>query len=447
VSSSRPPEAKVDIEIKQANKIKRVRKTLNKQDNLYEISGGLDQYRGFVVSEINAASNTIEFTNGNKIQAGETIGDQSESTLRRIQIREAIKAHLEVEAEHFKRGIKVLTLFFIDEVAKYKNYDDVGQEHPGEYALMFEEEYDALLKEFRQLEDSPYQEFLLKITASQTHEGYFSVDKKSKRLVNPKTRSSGEAAGEAEDLDAYDLILRDKRTLLQYPSDNDDSEVRRKKQVRFIFSHSALREGWDNPNIFVICTLKQSNNNVSRRQEIGRGMRLCRDQDGNRVDDPEIVHSVNVLTVIASESYSSFVAGLQNDISSTLSSRPMAANKEYFLGKILTEADGSKSMVTDQMATVIYKYLVKHDYIDDADRVSEVYHEAKRAGMLAEMPPTIEPQREQILALVDAVFSTNLLPEIVDDLRGTTNSLNANFAKKEFQELWNRINRKAIYAV
>lgn len=447
VSSSKLPEAKIDMEVRQSTQLKRARRTLKKQDNLHEISGGLDQYKGYVISEINAINNIVEFTNGVKIQIGETVGDESENSLRRIQIREAIKAHLDVEIEHFKRGIKVLTLFFIDEVAKYRGYDEAGQEQPGEYARMFEEEYDSLLKDAQLLDKSPYQEFLSQITAANTHEGYFSIDKKSKRLVNPKAKSGGETAGEADDPDAYDLILRDKKTLLQYPSKDDDNDTRRKKQVRFIFSHSALREGWDNPNIFVICTLKRSDNNVSRRQEIGRGMRLCRDQQGNRIDDPEIVHSVNVLTVIANESYSSFVAGLQNDISSTLSSRPKAANKEYFQGKILTSTDGTKSTVTDQMATAIYKYLVKNDYIDDSDRVSDAYHEAKRTGNLAPLPPTIEPHGAQVFSLIDSVFRTSQLPEIIDDLGSKTNTLNANFSKKEFLDLWNQINRRAIYGV
>lgn len=447
VSSSKPPEARIDMEVKQASQLKRVRRTLQKQDNLHELSGGLDQYKGYVISEINAINNVVEFTNGVKIQIGETVGDESESTLRRIQIREAIKAHLEVEAEHFKRGIKVLTLFFIDEVAKYRGYDEAGQEQPGEYAKMFEEEYDSLLKDSQLLANSPYQAFLTQISARNTHEGYFSIDKKSKRLINPKTKSSGEAAGEADDPDAYDLILRDKRTLLQYPSKEDDNDTRRKKQVRFIFSHSALREGWDNPNIFVICTLKRSDNNVSRRQEIGRGMRLCRDQQGNRVDDPEIVHSVNVLTVIANESYSSFVAGLQSDISSTLSSRPRAASEEYFQGKVLTSTDGTKLTVTDQMAAAIYKYLVKNDYIDDNKRISAAYHEAKLAGNLAPLPSTVEPYGVQVFTLIDSVFSTSQLPEIIDDLSTKTNNLNANFSKKEFQDLWSQINRRAIFAV
>ena len=270
--------------------------------------------------------------------AGEATGDVNESALRRIQIREAIKAHLEKEKTLFAQGIKVLSLFFIDEVAKYRSYDESG-EQSGEYAQMFEEEYNSQLNEVLTLEDTPYNRYLRGIQASKTHNGYFSIDKKTKRLVNPDVKTRGESAGEADDVDAYDLILRDKETLLQFPSERDDHQTREKKQVRFLFSHSALREGWDNSNVFVICTLKHSDNTISRRQEVGRGMRLARNQSGDRVDDPAIVHQVNVLTVVANESYKDFVAGLQKDIYASLSARPKKANEEYFKGQVAPHAD------------------------------------------------------------------------------------------------------------
>lgn len=434
ISPTRPPEARVELEIRQKSGIKRAFRTLHKNDNLHDFSDELEQYRGFVVSDINAIDNTISFTNGVVLGAGEAMGDVNEAALRRIQIRETIKAHFEKEKELFAMGIKVLSLFFIDEVAKYRSYDENG-EHSGEYAKIFEEEYNAQLNEMPLLEDTPYSRYLKSIETGKTHNGYFAIDKKTKRLVNPNVKTRGESAGEADDVDAYDLILRDKARLLSF-----------EEPVRFIFSHSALREGWDNPNVFVICTLKHSDNTVSRRQEVGRGMRLCVNQHGNRMDDPAIVHQVNVLTVVANESYKDFVAGLQKDIGASLSARPKQANEEYFTGKVFKTPTGDVQ-VTPQMAKLIERYLIKNDYSDADERITEVYHQAKREGTLAAVPAELEPYQEQVFQLIDSVFSTAQLPDISDDRKEKINPLNDNFQKKEFQDLWRKINRKAIYAV
>ena len=437
IATTKPPEARAELEILQKSGIKRVLRMLRKNDNLYDLSDGLEQYRGFVVSDINALENTISFTNGAVLGAGEATGDVSEASLRRIQIREAIRAHFEKERTLFSQGIKVLSLFFIDEVAKYRSYSETG-EQPGEYAQMFEEEYNTELNEVLTLEDTAYNRYLSGILETKTHNGYFSIDKKTKRLVNPEGKARGDAAGETDDVDAYDLILRSKARLLSF-----------EEPVRFLFSHSALREGWDNPNVFVIGTLKHSDNTVSRRQEVGRGMRLAVNQSGDRIDDPATVHQVNVLTVVANESYKDFVSGLQRDISASLSARPRQANEEYFRDKILKSPTGGDVRVTPQMARLIERYLVKNDYSDNEERITEQYHQAKRGGILnlAALPEELEPYKEQILQLIESVFSATHLPEIDDDRKGNVNPLNANFQKREFQELWRRINQKAIYAV
>ena len=430
ISPSKPPEARVELEIAQKPNIKRTVRKLGKNANLFDLSGELAQYKGFVVSDIDARDNTVSFTNGVVIQAGEAMGDVTEAALRRIQIREAIGAHFDKEQMLFSQGIKVLSLFFIDEVAKYRQYDDTG-EKPGEYAQVFEEEYNAKLNEVLTLEEIPYNRYLRGITTARTHNGYFSIDKKSKRLVNPGTSARN---SEADDVDAYDLILKDKERLLSF-----------EEPVRFIFSHSALREGWDNPNVFVICTLKHSDNTISRRQEVGRGLRLCVNQDGDRMDDPATVHQTNVLTVIASESYKDFVAGLQKDISGSLS-RPRKADVAFFTGKILKTETGDVAL-TPQMAKAIYRYLVKNDYTDANDQITATYHEAKEAGTVAALPPELAPYAPQLLQLLDTVFSGSQTPGIDDDRNSKQNPLNANFEKKEFQELWSRINRKAAYTV
>ncbi|MBL0422515.1 DEAD/DEAH box helicase family protein [Ramlibacter sp. AW1] len=435
ISSKKPPEARVEFEQKLAGgNIKRVVRKLSKGDNLFDLSNGLDQYRdGFFVADINANSDTLSFTNGVELTVGDVTGDVTEAALRRIQIREAIKAHFDKEQALFQHGVKVLTLYFIDEVVKYRDYDSPDEK--GVYARIFEEEYQFYLNEVLDLDETPYVKYLRGISAEKTHSGYFSIDKKSKRLADPTVAARGENAGLSDDVDAYDLILKDKERLLSFA-----------EPVRFIFSHSALREGWDNPNVFVICALKHSDNTISRRQEVGRGLRLSVNQSGDRMDHPATVHDVNVLTVVASESYKDFVAALQKDISESLSARPRVADEAYFTGKVLKTESGDVA-ITPQLAKQIYKYLLKHDYTDNADRITSTYHEAKKDGALAALPPELARHAEQVFKLIDSVFSESQLPEIDDDRKPKKNPLNANFEKQEFTELWNRINRKAAYSV
>tara|TARA_B100000424_G_scaffold265201_1_gene254517 strand:- start:899 stop:3946 length:3048 start_codon:yes stop_codon:yes gene_type:complete len=430
-AKNKPPVAWVEYEEKSVSGVKRKRRKLGKGDNLHDLSKGLDQYKGFVVSEIDARVDQLSFTNGVELNAGEVTVDVTEKALRQIQIREAVKAHFKKEQLLFSQGVKVLTLFFIDEVAKYRQYDE-GGEVLGEYARIFEEEYNQQLNQMLTLEDSEYNRYLKGINASDTHNGYFSIDKKSKRLVDPKTKAR---STETDDVDAYELILKDKERLLSF-----------EEPTRFIFSHSALREGWDNPNVFVICTLKHSDNTISRRQEVGRGLRLAVNQLGDRMDDPLTVHGINELTVVASESYKDFVTALQRDISNDLSERPRVADEAYFSGKLLLSDEGGVE-VTPSMAKEIYRYLLKNDYTDTADHITEAYHQAKEDGTLAELPETLLPHAQQVFQLVDSVFSNAQLPHIVDGRKTKLNPLNDNFHKKEFQELWERINHKAAYSV
>ena len=434
ISTKRPPEARVELEQKLAGgDIKRVLRKLVKGDNLFDLSNGLDQYRGYVVADINANTDTLSFTNGVELVVGDATGDVSESMLRRIQIREAIKTHFDKEQVLFQHGVKVLTLYFIDEVAKYRDYSQADEK--GEYARIFEEEYGLYLNEVLDLDETPYIKYLKVIAADKTHSGYFAIDKKTKRLADPDVAARGENAGLSDDVDAYDLILKDKERLLSLA-----------EPVRFIFSHSALREGWDNPNVFVICALKHSDNTISRRQEVGRGLRLAVNQHGDRMDHPATVHDINVLTVVASESYKDFVAALQKDISESLSARPRVADEAYFTSKVLKTPTGDVE-VTPLLAKQIYKYLLKNDYTDDADRITVAYHEARKDGALAALPSELQAYADQVFQLIDSVFSESQLPDIGDDRRPKKNPLNENFEKQEFKALWSRINRKAAYSV
>lgn len=436
--SKESPLARIEVEVKQNSGIKRITRKLKKGDNLFDLSNGLDQYKGFVISDINAITDTVNFTNGVELKAGEATGDVNEATLRRIQIREAIRAHFEKEQLLFDQDIKVLTLFFIDEVAKYRIYTDAGKEG-GEYAKIFEEEYKDclhdLLSDLGLFDKQEYRKYLNKIDVANTHKGYFSIDKRSKRLVDPVMNKTEMENGEANDVDAYDLILKDKEQLLSF-----------EEPTRFIFSHSALREGWDNPNVFVICTLKHSNNIISRRQEVGRGLRIAVNKMGDRQDDPATVHQTNVLTVVANESYKDFVTALQRDIRDSLSERPRIADIAYFTGKTILTDSGAVE-VTPQMAKQIYKYLLKNDYTDENDNIAHVYHEAVKNNNLALLPDELKPYKEKIFQLIDSVYSDGKLPQIENDRGAKTNPLNANFDKKEFKELWNRINKKAAYSV
>lgn len=441
VSATKPPVARVEFEVKQKKGIKRIVRKIGKGINLFDESQGMEQYKDFVISDIDALKDTLSFTNGIEMTVGDALGDVNEEVLRRIQIRETIKAHFDKEQELFHQGLKVLSLFFIDEVAKYRNYG-TPEDTRGEYARVFEEEYTKYLNEILALDlsshDDPntatYQSYLKNIPTEKTHNGYFAIDKK-KNLVNPSIQRSGETKGESNDVDAYDLILRDKEKLLSF-----------EEPVRFIFSHSALREGWDNPNVFTICALKHSDNTISRRQEVGRGLRLAVNQNGDRMDNPLSVHQLNVLTVVASESYKDFVKALQTDIENSLSARPKSADEDYFKGKTIKTEDGTLK-VDDKMAKQIYRYLVKNDYSDDSDMIVDAYHEAKQEETLADFSDDLKPHAEEIHKLISGVFSASLLPGIEDGRKAKENPLNANFSKKEFQQLWNKINKKAVYTV
>lgn len=443
--SKQAPKAWVEIEEKlKTGVIKKKRKLIGKGDDLYIKSGELDQYKGYVVADINANTDTVEFTNGVILTAGDAFGDVDEAVRRRIQIRETIKAHLEKEEQLFKQGIKVLSLFFIDEVAKYRDYD--APDNKGQYATIFEEEYkEQIAYKLEQLELNPeYHAYLNSIQVEATHQGYFSIDKKGKMVDSVKSAKS--ESTESTDVDAYDLILRDKEALLSLPEPTDGEEALAKKSLRFIFSHSALREGWDNPNVFTICMLKNSDNTISRRQEVGRGLRISVNQNGERQDQPSTVHDINVLTVVASESYQDFVTNLQVEIADTLAARPRKANKEYFNGKTI-KTDSGEIAVTEIMANQIYRYLMKNDFTNDSDEITPEYHVAKADGKLPDLPAELRPYTDAILKLVDGVFDVNQMPELGDGRKPKTNPLNANFNKKEFKELWDRINKKAVYKV
>lgn len=438
----KPPMARLTFEINYSKGINRESRIVKVNDNLYDMSAGgnmppLEQYKnGFVIKEINPVNNTITFLNGEVLAVGEVSGNRNEKDMRRIQIRETILSHFEKEEKLFNMGIKCLSLFFIDEVAHYRQYDENGNEVLGDFGFMFEQEYNDVLNDYIRLDETPYIQYLKSIDVHATHKGYFSIDKKTNRIMN-----SVEKRGVCDDISAYDLILKNKERLLSFD-----------EPTRFIFSHSALREGWDNPNVFQICTLKQSNSEVGKRQEVGRGMRLCVDRSGDRIDGTVHgvkVHDVNVLTVVASDSYKTFVGGLQKEIKDTLYERPTKATKEYFAGKVV-KVNGEAHEITKQEAVIIERYLGFNGYIDYDGNVTDKYRQAQESGEYAELPHEIVAIAEGVHKLVQGVFDEKVLAEIIapaNKPKITENELNENFAKKEFQTLWKYINHKYAYEV
>ena len=441
VSKEKNPTASIQFDCKGAKGIRQKNVTVGIGYNLYDNSGNLDEYKvGFVVKSIDGRDNSVEFLNGIKIFAGDVIGKVSEDQLRRIQIRETILSHLERERQLFHKGIKVLSLFFIDRVEKYKQYDEAGHPFNGIYADMFEEEYNDILSSMqREIGDEDYIRYLDAISAHDTHAGYFSVDKKGKMT---DSKLSDKKQGTSDDIDAYDLIMKNKELLL----DRDP----KKSPVRFIFSHSALREGWDNPNVFQICTLKQSSSEVRKRQEVGRGLRLCVNQDGERMDANVLgndVQSINVLTVIASESYDSFAKGLQTELADAVAGRPVAVTADLFKGKVIVDARGNEQVVDGDTAQAIYFDLIVNGYIDKKGVLTDKYYADKANGAI-QVAEEVADSRDSVINILDSVYDSRAMqPENARDKNVELQVDPDKLAMPEFKALWKRISPKSVYVV
>lgn len=438
ISGDRPPTARLEFEIGRQKSIKRETRLVQEGDDIFALSKNMEQYRGYRVSQVDPVNRMLSFTNGEEIRVGEVQGDMSEETLRRVQIRETIRSHFEKEKELFGKGIKCLSLFFIDEVAKYRKYDEDGSEINSEYGQIFEAEYTAILNEYLTLFSTPYEEYLRGIETAKTHTGYFSIDKKGRKVDSALKRGSDES----DDISAYDLIMKDKERLLSFEN-----------PVRFIFSHSALREGWDNPNVFQICTLKRGGNSAAqKRQEVGRGLRLCVNRHGDRQDERLLgsqVQKVNRLTVIAANGYQNFVADLQQGIREDLYDRPTEATAEYFIGKTLV-LDGKEVTVSEKQGRGIYNYLVRNEYVDDDGHITDKYRENREANTLAPLTESIAELGAAVHALVAGIFDPHALDGMIQDGNETKvsdNPLNENFYKAEFKRLWNLIQHKYAYTV
>ena len=406
LSKTEAPKARLEIEVKHANNIKREVKNLGVGDDLFYVSNELEQYRGYTISDIHidtmdSSHSTVSFSNGKMMYIKDVYGDISADHKARIQIRETVKAHFRKEASLFKRGIKTLSLFFLDEVANYRKYNEDGQQMLGRYGEIFEQEYKAELNNNQNMFDADYMSYLGSISTHETHAGYFSIDKKGRSVNSDIKRGSDQS----DDISAYDLILKNKERLLSFD-----------EPVRFIFSHSALREGWDNPNVFQICSLRQSNSVSQKRQEVGRGLRLCVDQYGVRMDAeilPDEVHSVNKLTVIASEGYASFVADLQKDIKADLYDRPTKADIDFFIGKILFSNEGKKYTVSKEDAQEIVFQLRMNGYITKGGEVTDTFREDLKNNNLKQLPDELEPLTDAVYKRVQSIFDSKALDDMI----------------------------------
>lgn len=472
VSKNRAPQAVIEFKcMGSGGKVRKKTARFGEGDSIYDASGStkLEAYRGYTIASGNDGvvpprdghPGYARFLDGSvgddgRVYIGEVYGDSAADDMQRIQIRETILSHLQKEEALFRRGIKCLSLFFIDQVAKYRDLSGNG-ETVG-YGKIFEEEYEAIVSDRLKhptqddIIDPSYAQYLGRFDANSVHSGYFSVDKKGNAVESKAEKKSEREDGIGINDDdakrAYDLILRDKESLLSFD-----------EPVRFIFSHSALREGWDNPNIFQICTLKESGSETSKRQEVGRGMRLAVDQDGNRQDTallgPDEVHRVNLLTVIASESYETFVKDLQTDISKSLRERPKKVEMDLFSGRDVV-LDGETVSFTEDESKRVYKALYKCDLIDDDDNPTAEFHKAVEDGTFVEyfvvkMPEEIADaaHAKAVEALVKSVYDAHALDGMIGRAQEkiSENTLTDNFAKREFKELWARINRKHAYTV
>ncbi len=440
--SKAAPTATLQFDYKSKNGVKKTTKKVAHGDNLYVLSNEIEAYReGYVIKAIDGRNDSIEFLNGIKVYAGDVMGDVNAKTVRRIQIRETILSHIETERKLFYKGVKVLSLFFIDEVAKYKQYDDAGDAFNGVYADIFEEEYQAIITDLKsQYQADDYLKYLNQISVDKTHAGYFSIDKKGKMIDSKLKGKKGEKY--CDDVDAYDLIMKNKELLL-------DRNPQR-SPVRFIFSHSALKEGWDNPNVFQICTLKQSGSDVRKRQEVGRGLRLCVNQDGERQDISILgseVHDVNKLTVIASESYDSFAKGLQDELAQAVHDRPTKVDVDLFIDKILVDHNGNGQPIDRELAGKINYAMIVNGYVDNKGHLTDKFF-ADKQNNTVQVAEEIEDSKASFIAILDDVYnSSSMMPE---NARSNNVELAVDQAKlhsREFRALWSKINSKTYYTV
>ena len=411
--------------------------TSKTKDDLWETSNEVDYYKdcGYIIDNIDCfkGEESVSFSNGEYLNIGETIGDVDDTVIKRAQIRQTIELHLNKELHYIKKGIKVLSLFFIDEVAKYRNYD--REDEKGDYAIWFEEEYSRLinLPKYKVLRDKYADK--ISLDAEKIHDGYFSVDGKSK-IVNSngyyRIESNGKMTNtkgdNAKDETTYNLIMKNKERLLSFD-----------EPIRFIFTHSALKEGWDNPNVFQVCTLIETKDTMTKRQKVGRGLRICVNQNGERV----LENKYNVLSVIANESYKEFASTLQKELESD-NFKFGIIEPISFTGICMKQIDGTTYELTQDDSQQIFNYLVKNEYMTSKGKINAKYHTEKFEGTF-KLPDKFESYTAKVMKRID-----NLTKEI--EIKDVSRKVPVKINKEvqlspEFETLWNKIKQKTVYTV
>lgn len=421
--------AKIEADIESGGKVKRQVFTVEDGDDLQQETGR-NLYENFRIGTITVGNDNqsigLSMPGGDVLlRPGDEVGGVNQDDLKRLMIRRTIKEHLDKEIRFAaqKRDVKVLSLFFIDSVEFYRQYDEDGNIVKGKYALMFEEEYRTLAKhpDYQTL----FEKVALDTNAEEVHNGYFSIDKKGGWTETAENNQTNRDNAER----AYNLIMKEKEKLLSFDS-----------KLKFIFSHSALKEGWDNPNVFQICALRDMGTERERRQTLGRGLRLCVNQEGQRLRG----FDVNTLTVIASESYEQFAENLQKEIEKDTGIRFGVVEKHQFANLIVTEGDGSTSPLGVEKSEEAWDYLKDNNFVDARGKVQDSLRTALKEDTL-EFPEEFSEQEQGIKQILRKLAGKLDIKNA--DERITIRTREAILESEEFKALWERIKHKTTYRV
>jgi len=417
--------AKIELDVQRGTSVSRESVTVQPGDDLQQITKRA-VYADYLVQNIGckAGEEYLELSNQEKpLRLGEAIGDVDGDALKRLMIRRTIEEHLDKELRLRPQGIKVLSLFFIDAVEHYRSYTADGTQVKGKYAVMFEEEYRkaAAKPKYRTL----FNEVDLESDATEVHNGYFSIDK-NKRWTDTAENNQGNRDNAER---AYNLIMKDKEELLGFES-----------KLKFIFSHSALREGWDNPNVFQICAIREIGTERERRQTLGRGLRLCVNQQGERLRGFDI----NTLTVIATESYEQFAENLQKEIEADTGIRFGIVEKHQFAAIPVTDEAGRSTSLGVTQSEAIWNHLKEAGYVDAKGKVQDHLKKALKDSTL-ELPEPFKAQLQQVKDVLRKLAGRLDIKNA--DERKPIKTRQAVLHSEEFQALWNRIKHKTTYRV
>jgi type III restriction enzyme len=417
--------ARVELDVQRATNVSRESVNVRPGDDLQQVTGRA-VYADCLVQNIGCkvGQEFLELSHLEKpLRPGEAIGDVDSDALKRLMIRRTIEEHLDKELRLRPQGIKVLSLFFIDVVEHYRSYDNNGAQVKGKYAVMFEEEYRkaAAKPKYHTL----FNEVDLESDATEVHDGYFSIDKKGTWTDTAENNQGNRDNAER----AYNLIMKDKERLLGFET-----------KLKFIFSHSALREGWDNPNVFQICAIREMGTERERRQTIGRGLRLCVNQQGERLRG----FDVNTLTVIATEGYEQFAANLQKEIEEDTGIRFGIVEKHQFAAIPVTDEAGRTTALGVPHSEAIWTHLKDAGYVDAKGKVQDALRKVLKDGTL-QLPDEFKAQLPQVREVLRKLAGKLDIKNA--DERQSIRTRQAVLHSEEFQALWNRIKHKTTYRV